>query len=169
MIERANNMTKERRNDEYAEKFDRDLTIELLSAEARGKNYKQSPWSRTLHDAMVTKEIIKRKLTSILTNRDMSVVIQTLQDRLPQPIPIPDSLSEIKAALRTAQKECRQVVLHPRNLAKQHQETRIIAKQLANPDKDLIRLQKVFETAMRQKKCGGASRAANQNHREVSA
>ena len=100
MIEGANKMLAECRDDEHAEKFDRDLTIGLLAAEARCKNFKRSPWSRVLHDAMIKKEIIKRRLSSILTNRDMSTVIQTLQEKLPQPIPIPDSLLETKTALR---------------------------------------------------------------------
>ena len=96
----------------------------------------------------------------------MSAVITTLQDRLSQPIPLPTSLLEAKLALRTAQKECRRVVSKARDLAKTHQENRILAKQLANPDKDPETIAKSSATEMTRKKCGAKYQAANPNRPE---
>ena len=85
---------------------------------------------------MISKQILKRQLTALLTNRDMSTVITALREKIQTPITIPTSIPDAKAALRKAQRTCRLVAVKARDLAKQHQETRIIAKQLANPDKD---------------------------------
>ena len=59
LIERAGKMAEEKCDDEFAERFDKDFTAGMNAAEARCKNFKRSPWSRPLHDAMLTKEIIK--------------------------------------------------------------------------------------------------------------
>ena len=144
LLERAAKMAEEYRDDAFAERFDRDFTAGLLAAEARCKNFKRSPWSKPLHEAMLTKEIIKRQITFLLTNRDMSAVIKTMQDKLPSPINIPISLPEAKKALRAAQLACRHVVSKARDLARNHQENRIVAKQLANPEKDPDKIAKII-------------------------
>ena len=85
---------------------------------------------------MTKKHILARQLSSLLTGRDMSCQIDRLQTTLLNHIPIPSSIPAAKTALRLAQPECRSAVRQARDLAKTCHDTRIIAKQLANPDKD---------------------------------
>ena len=144
LIERAHSMAQDDRDDKSAETFDRDFTIGLLAADRCCKSFKRSPWSPELHIAMTTRHIYQRQLSSLLTGHDMNTVINKLQDQLPKPISISNVLSVTQKQLRSAQSECRKVVRNARDLAKSQQETRIVAKQLANPDCDPDAVAKVI-------------------------
>ena len=136
MIERAQQLATHDRDDKFAEKFDHDMTIGLLAAESACKNFHRSPWSIQLHSAMTKKYILLRRLSHFLTGRDMHDPIARLQAKLVSPVPLPSSLQLTKVALQEAQRDCRAVVRQARDLAKAHQDMRITAKELANPDKD---------------------------------
>ena len=144
LIDRANQMADDARDDEFAEAFDKDFTAGLLAADRRCKSFHRSPWSQELHVAMTTRHIYQRQLSSLITGHDMTTVIDRLQEKLPESIPLSRSRSETQKQLRNAQQTCRQVVRQARDLAKTHQETRIIAKQLANPESDPETMAKII-------------------------
>jgi hypothetical protein len=85
---------------------------------------------------MTKKYILQKHLSQLSTSRDLSAPIDRMQALLDSPIDIPPTVKETQSALRLAQKECRQVILNARNIAKQCQEDRIIARQIANPSVD---------------------------------
>ena len=122
----------------------KDFTAGLLAADRRCKSFHRSPWSQELHVAMTTRHIYQRQLSSLITGHDMTTVIDRLQEKLPESIPLSRSRSETQKQLRNAQQTCRQVVRQARDLAKTHQETRIIAKQLANPESDPETMAKII-------------------------
>jgi exonuclease III len=136
MIERASQMLELPRDDAYAVAYDTDFTRGLLAADDHCRNFRRSPWSRRLHEAMTTKFIYLRQLSQLRTGRDMTAKIQRLQSILPEPVPVSPSLTQTRKDLRDSQRACRQVVVQARDLAKSFQEERIQAKQLANPDLD---------------------------------
>ena len=57
IIKRAQAMGESPRDDTAAVAFDLDFTQGLLAADAHCKNFKRSPWSPELHEAMTTKFI----------------------------------------------------------------------------------------------------------------
>jgi hypothetical protein len=59
-----------------------------------------------------------------------------MQALLGTPIDLPSSTKETQSALRKAQKTCREAIHDAREIAKQHQEDRLIARQIANPSTD---------------------------------
>jgi hypothetical protein len=124
------------RNDQLAETLDRDITIGLLAADHHCKNYKQSPWSTNLHNTMTKKYILLKHLSQLSTSIDLSAPIQRMQQTLDTPIDLPLTIKETQSALRITQKACRVIVRNASNIAKQHQEDRIAARQLANPSID---------------------------------
>ena len=137
-------MADEDRDDALAEAFDRDFTAGLLAADRRCKSFNRSPWSQELHVAMTTRYIYQRQLSSLLTGHDMTIVIDRLQEKLPESVPLSESMVETKKQLRNAQHTCCLVVRQARDLAKTHQETRIVAKPLANPDSDPETIAKII-------------------------
>jgi hypothetical protein len=92
------------RNDTAAEAIDRDITKGMLAAEATCKSTNRAPWSKALHEAMNRLYILKRALSQWLTGLDMSVAISMRQAKLESPVPIPNTLPDLKTALREAQK-----------------------------------------------------------------
>jgi hypothetical protein len=124
------------RNDLLAEAIDRDITAGLLAADLHCKNYARPPWSTTLHKAMTTKYILQKHLSQPTNNIDVSASIARMQALLDTPIDLPSSSKETQSALRKAQKTCREVIRNACDIAKQYQEDRIIARQIANPSTD---------------------------------
>ena len=146
LLERAGQIATETRSDSAAESFDHDFTIGLLAADIQCKSFRRSPWSRKLHEAMTAKHIHSRQLSSLLTGRDMTDQITHLQSSLSNPVPVSGSLPITRHLLRQAQHACRLVVIQARDLAKEHQDTRIVAKQLANPDSDPEQMAKLIRS-----------------------
>ena len=144
LVDRAIRLSTDNRDDAFAEAFDRDFTKGLLAADNSCRNFQRSPWSRTLHDAMTEKYIYLRQLSALRTGRDMSGPISILQAKLPSAVLLPTSIPDAKQILRQTQKHCRAVVRRAFDLAKEHQETRIVAKQLANPSSDPESMAKII-------------------------
>jgi exonuclease III len=142
LVDRARQMLTDSRDDDFAVSFDQDFTRGLLAADEHCKNFRRSPWSKTLHEAMTIKFIHLRQLSQLLTGFDMSGNISRLQQLLPVPVPVSMSLVQTRKSLRDAQRHCRQTIMKARDLARIYQDERITAKQLANPDKDAEQIAK---------------------------
>ena len=133
------------RDDAAAESIDRDLTAGFLAVDRLCRSTPRSPWSPALHQAITTKYIISRHLSQLLTHRDMSTSIASLQASLSQPVSLPPSVTATQHALRNAQRECRLVVRKAKDLAQVYQAERIRAKQLANPDIEPTKIERLLK------------------------
>jgi exonuclease III len=139
------------RNDTAAEAIDRDITKGMLAAEATCKSTNRAPWSKALHEAMNRLYILKRALSQWLTGLDMSVAISMRQAKLESPVPIPNTLPDLKTALREAQKHRREVLRSGKEHRQTYQQDRILALQMANPKKAPATIEKAFYSSIASK------------------
>ena len=124
------------RDDDDAEKIDKDITTAMLSAELACKSQSRSPWSTDLHEAMTTLHILQRHLTQLKTHIDMSVSIANKHDSLPNPVPLPSDIPTTNSAIRIARKATRLIVKDAKNIAETYKREKITAHQLARPKID---------------------------------
>ena len=141
---RLNELMTGARDDAEAEAIDRDITRAMLTAEATCKSNNRQPWSRDLHQAMNHLYILKCALSQWTTGLNMEQAINMMQQKIPTPITIPDTLHDIKSALREARRTCREVIAKGRQYRKDKNKDKIAALQMANPDKAKELVEKEF-------------------------
>jgi hypothetical protein len=100
---------------------------------------------------MTTLYILKIQMTQLRTNRDMQSQISRRQTQLSDPIILPDSISTVNSALRSARRRCRQVATEARSLRKTREDERLAAFKLANPDQNPAKLVHQFFRALETK------------------
>ena len=151
LIDRMNALLNSTRDDNTAEALDRDITRSMLAAERKCKSNIRAPWSMDLHKVMNRLYILKRALSAKLTGIDMSTAIDIQQAKLEQPIQVPDTVEEIKVALRQARRDRRTVIKQGAQRRKTYQQDKILALQMASPNTAPDIVEKVFHNTQASK------------------
>jgi hypothetical protein len=118
-----------------AESIDDDMTKGMLAAEKTCRQRSQDPWSIAIQQAYLLVDIYKHALSMVRIGLESHYKLQRLLSRYSIPLDIPDSVSDIQKALRSAQKSLRTLRSQAAEERRKMLQAKIISAQVTQDSK----------------------------------
>jgi hypothetical protein len=118
-----------------AESIDKDMTKGMLAAEKKRRQRSQDPWSIAIQQAYLLVDIYKHALSMVWIGLESHHKLQRLLSQYSIPLDIPDSVSVVQKALRSAQKSLRTLCLQAAQKRRKMLQLKIVAAQASQESK----------------------------------